>query len=107
MPFLRIRRNWQITGKSMHTVSLDVREGFFNDTMNLYIDDALVRTAKAGISGFRGYELFELDGRTHELRWVWSMFTGNPKSIVIMHKGRILAQYGSDRAAEDDILESE
>lgn len=106
MPFLRIRQNWQITVKTTHMLHLDVKEGFFNDTMRLYIDDALIVTAKAGMSGRQGYELFEMDGRTHELRWVWSLMSGNPSSIVIMHKGRILAQYGSDRAAEDDILES-
>lgn len=107
MPFLRIRRNWQITVKTTHTISLDIREGFFNDTMSLYVDDALLATIKAGLLGWRGYHLFDVDGRILELRWVWSLMSGNPQSIVIMHKGRILAQYGSDRAAEDDILENE
>lgn len=107
MPFLNIRQNWQITVKSTHMFHLHVKEGFFNDTMRLYVDDELVVTAKAGMSGWRGYELFEVDGRTFELRWVWSFMSGNPQSILIMHKGRILAKYGSERAAEDDILESE
>lgn len=49
-------------------------------------------------------DLFEVDGRTFELRWVWNMWIGNPESIVIMHKGRVLAQYGSDRAAQDEII---
>ena len=105
MPFLRIRQNWQITVKTTHMFHLDVTEGFANDTMRLYVDDELVVTAKAGLSGTKGYELFEVDGRTFELRWVWSLLSGNPQSIVVMHKGRILAQYGSDRAAQDDIIE--
>lgn len=105
MPFIRIKRNWQLAGKEMRTVSLDVREGFFNDTMRLYVDDVLVATEKAGMAGRAGYTLFEIDGRTHELRWVWSFLSGNPISIVIMRKGRILAQYGNDRAAEDAIYD--
>jgi len=104
MPFIRIRRNWQITAKTIHTISIDIREGFFNDTMRLYPDDELLASVKAGLSGVQGYRLFDVDGRTFELRWVWNMLIGNPESVVIMHKGRILAQYGSDRAAKDDVL---
>ena len=104
MPFWRIRKNWHLTVKTPHTLHLYIREGFFNDTVELYVDDALATTVHAGISAMQGVQLFDIDGRTHELRWVWSWLTGNPISIVIMHKGRILAQYGSDRAAQDDIL---
>lgn len=107
MPFRRIRQNWQVTVKDTHTFHLDVKEGFANDTLKFYVDDELKITAKAGMSGTQGYELFEVDGRTFELRWVWNLWIGNPVSIVVMHKGRILAQYGSDRAAQDDIIESE
>ena len=104
MPFYRIRQNWQITVKDPHTFHLDVKEGFANDTLRLYVDDELLVEAKAGINGTKGYDLFEVDGRTFELRWVWNMWIGNPESIVIMHKGRVLAQYGSDRAAQDEII---
>ncbi|MGB7338474.1 MAG: hypothetical protein WBC91_06240 [Phototrophicaceae bacterium] len=105
MPYLRIRQNWQLIVKEPHTVHLDVREGFINDTIELYVDEDLVATAKAGLVGASGYQLFDIDGRTHELRWVWSLMSGNPVSIVIMHKDRILAQYGSDRAAQDDLIQ--
>lgn len=104
MPYVRIRENWQLTVKTPHIIHLDVREGFFNDSIELYVDDERVVTATAGVSSWQGYSLFDIDGRTHELRWVWSWLSGNPKSIVIMHKGRILAQYGSDRASQDDVL---
>lgn len=106
MPFIRIKKNWQVVVKTPHTFHLDIREGFFNDTLRLYVDDALAVEAQAGISGFQDYALFDVDGRTHELRWKWNIWTGNPESIVVMHKGRILARYGSDRAAQDDILNS-
>lgn len=106
MPFLRIRKNWHMTVKTPHTFHLDIREGFFNDTLRLYVDEYLAVEAQAGVAGFQDYALFDVDGRTHELRWVWSYWTGNPISIVVMHKGRILAQYGTDRAAQDDILQS-
>jgi len=106
MPFYKIRRNWQIQARTTHTVHLHVREGFFNDKIYLYVDDQQVVEAQAGLVGASGYALFEIDGRTHEFRWIWNMLIGNPTSIVIMHKGHILAQYGSDRAAQDDILDS-
>ncbi|MGJ3238419.1 MAG: hypothetical protein ACFE0Q_06915 [Anaerolineae bacterium] len=105
MPFWRIRENWQITFKTTHHLHLLVREGFFRDTILLYLDDQQVVNAHAGINGWHGYTLFEIDGRTVALRWAWSLLSGNPKSIVITHKGRILAQYGSDQAADDVILE--
>lgn len=104
MPFIRIKKNWQVTVKTPHTFHLYVKEGFFNDTIQLYIDEDLVVEAKAGVSGWKGYTLFDVDGRTMELRWVWSLLTGNPVSILVMHKDRIIAQYGSDAAAKDDVL---
>ncbi|MEM9951461.1 MAG: hypothetical protein AAF846_07670 [Chloroflexota bacterium] len=107
MPFLRIRENWQLIVKEPHTIHLYIKEGFLHDTIKLFVDDELVVAAKAGVTGWQGYALFDIDGRTHELRWVWNMLTGNPSSIVIMHKDRILAQYGSDRASQDDILDLE
>lgn len=52
-------------------------------------------------------KLFEVDGRIFELRWIWGFFSGNPKSIVIVYKGRTLARYGSDQAAQIELEESE
>lgn len=105
MPYLRIRKSWQITVKDSHNFHLAVKEGIVNDSLKLFVDYELVVKAKAGMSGRKGYALFDVDGRTHELRWFWNMWSGNPESILVMHKGRILAQYGSDRASEDDIIE--
>lgn len=101
MPFIKISKNWQIQGKTPHNVHLHIKEGFFNDTLTLYVDQDKVLEARAGLAGAHGSALFEIDGRTHELRWMWNMLIGNPSSIVIMLKGRILAQYGSDAAADD------
>lgn len=106
MPFLRIRKNWQFQVKTTHQIHLYIKEGFWNDTILLYVDDELVVSDNIDLLRLKDYALFDIDGRTHELRWIWSFWTGNPNSIVVMHKGRILAQYGNDRAAKDDILES-
>jgi hypothetical protein len=84
---------------------LYIKEGFWNDTISLYVDDKLLVIDKINLLRLRDYALFEIDGRTHELRWIWSMWTGNPSSIVVMHKGRIIAQYGDDRAAKDNWFE--
>lgn len=101
MPFLRIDKSWDFQVKELHNVRLDVREGFFNDMMRLYIDGYLVVTAKAGLVGARGSETFEIDGRLFQMRWIWNMWTGNPASIVIVYNERIFAQIGTDRAAWD------
>lgn len=101
MPFLRINKEWDFPVKEQHHVRLEVREGFFNDTMRLYVDGYLVVEARAGMVGATGYRDFEIDGRIFQLRWIWNMFTGNPSSIVIVYNGRIFAKVGNDRAAHD------
>ena len=105
MPYLRIRKNWQFQVKTTHQIHLYIKEGFWNDTISLYVDDKLLVIDKINLLRLRDYALFEIDGRTHELRWIWSKWTGNPSSIVVMHKGRIIAQYGDDRAAKDNWFE--
>lgn len=105
MPYLRFKRTWAIQMKTMHHVHLHVTEGFFNDRIRLYVDDYLAVDRQAGVTtGMTGYELFTIDGRELVLCWAWHWLTGNPLSIVILHKDRILARYGTDRAAQDDIL---
>lgn len=104
MPFIRIVRNWQIPMKTTHTVRLEVREGFFRDRLELYVDDRPVVVAHAHYMRLTDAIPFEIDGRTLELRWLWGSLSGNPVSIVIVYKDRILAQYGSDRAADDTLF---
>lgn len=101
MPFLRITREWDFQVKEMHTVRLEVQEGFFNDTMRVFVDGYEAVKTKAGMSAVRGSVPFEIDGRTFDLAWVWNMWTGNPASIVIAYDGRVFAQVGTDRALRD------
>jgi hypothetical protein len=105
MPYFRITHNWQITVKKPHWFRLELREGFFRDDIRLYVDDELAATGEIRafpLIRLKGATLFDVDGRTFELKWEWNFWTGNPKSLVIMHKGRILAQYGNDSAAKID-----
>ncbi len=104
MPFGKIDQNWQLSVKTSHEFRLYVKENTFIDRVKLYVDDVLVAKGIASLWNLKDYSLFDVDGRTLELRWVWKR-TGDPISILIMHKGRILAQYGSDRAAKDDYFE--
>lgn len=104
MPYGRIQQKWTITIKHPHDFFLDVREGFFNDTLELYVDDWLVAEGRAGAVSLKDRVTFEVDGRILELRWVWGWFTGHPRSIVILYRGRILAQVGDDYAAQDSVL---
>lgn len=101
MPFLRIQRDWDFQVKEMHHLRLLVREGFFNDTLELYLDGMLVASARAGLSGWKGSTSFDIDGRLFELRWEWNMITGNPASIMVTYGERVFAQYGSDAALRD------
>ncbi|MCA9914186.1 MAG: hypothetical protein KC496_12605, partial [Anaerolineae bacterium] len=87
--------------KQMHHLRLVVREGFFNDTIELYLDGMLVTSAKAGFTAWRGSTSFDIDGRMFELRWVWNMLSGNPASIMVTYGERVFAQYGSDAALQD------
>ncbi|MGB1286291.1 MAG: hypothetical protein ACPG7F_07160 [Aggregatilineales bacterium] len=106
MPYWRIRQTWQITMKTPHTVHLLLKEGWFRDTILLYVDDRLVLETRVFVTSrqFKGKMPFEIDGRILELRWHWSIWSGNPTSIVIMYKDRVLAQYGDDRTAHDDLF---
>lgn len=101
MPFLRITEEWDFQVKEMHNVRLDVREGFFNDTLRLYVDGYEVVQAKAGLIAVKGSVPFEIDGRVFDLMWIWNMWTGNPASIVIAYNGRVFAQVGSDKALQN------
>ena len=103
--YYRIKRQWRQVVKTEHQFDLDIREGFFRDTILLYMDNQLVAQGQAYYGKLRDYALFDVDGRTFELRWVWHWW-GHPISVVLMHKGRTLYQYGSDRAAQDDVIES-
>jgi hypothetical protein len=103
MPYVRLQQQWHITVKDPHTLLLDVREGIFRDKLQLFVDSILATEAIASVWRPKGYRLIDVDGRTLELRWIWDRLGGNPISIILMHKERILAQYGSDAAAQFEI----
>jgi len=100
MPFWRIQRDWDFQVKELHHLRLVVREGFFNDTLELMLDGYVVVSVKAGMSAWQGKTTFDIDGRVFELRWIWNMLTGNPVSILVMYDERVFAQYGSDAALQ-------
>lgn len=101
MPFFRIEQEWSIQAKTTHKVKLLITEGMFRDEMHLFVDDVLVLRIWASYANMRGIKPFEVDGRPFELCWWWG-FWGNPVSIVVRYKERILAQYGTSRAADLD-----
>lgn len=104
MPFIRLKRTWSVQMRTMHQVHLHLSEGFVRDRLRLYVDEDLVLEARPSFYNMKGLELFEIDGREVELRWLWSFWTGNPESIVLVHKGHLLAQVGSDRALDDSLF---
>lgn len=101
----RVERAWRQVVKDEHEFYLHIREGVLQDMLFLFMDKELVVQGKAHYLNMKDYALFDVDGRTFELRWVWHWW-GHPISVVLMHKGSILYQYGTNRAAQDDVIES-
>jgi hypothetical protein len=99
--YFSLTESWIIHVKTRHEFRIHAIEGIFEDNLRLYVDEELVAHVKVNVLRIKGYQLFDVDGRTLEFRWLWSWLAGDPVSIVIMHKGRILAQYGNDKAAND------
>ena len=87
--------------KDTHHFRLDVREGFFRDTLTLYVDGEVVATGAITMFQLKGITNFLVDGRLLEMRWIWNTWTGNPLSIVIMRRNTMLAMYGCEEAAND------
>lgn len=104
MPYFRINEEWEMPVKTVHYFRLHVSEGFFRDTLNLYVDDEIVATGTITMFDLKGMTSFLVDGRLFELRWIWNMWTGNPLSIVIMRHDKMMAMYGCEEAAKDDAL---
>ena len=102
--YFSLTETWIIDIKTRHEFRIHAVEGFFEDNLRLYVDEEIVAHAKVNAFRTKGYALFDVDGRTLELRWVWSMLAGDPVSIVVMHKGRVLAQYGTAKAAIDSVV---
>ena len=102
MPYIRINEEWTMPIKTDHHFRLDVREGFINDKLKLLVDDEVVATGTINMWNLKGVTSFMVEGRMFELRWIWSWWTGNPLSIVVMRNGRMLAMYGCEEAAKDD-----
>jgi hypothetical protein len=101
MPYIRIKERWTMPVKNEHQFRLDVREGFWRDRLDLYVDDELVATGIINMFELKGMTSFIVDEQVFELRWIWSMWTGNPLSIVVMRHGKMLAMYGCEEAADD------
>jgi hypothetical protein len=102
--YFSLTESWIIHIKGRHEFRIHAIEGIFEDNLRLFVDEELVAHVKVNMFRLKGYQLFEVDGRTLEFRWLWSWLAGDPVSIVVMHKGRILAQFGDNKAADDVLI---
>lgn len=73
-------------------------EGAFTDENELLIDGIPIIVFEAGTAHWKGVIRFEHYDKPYELRFNYSIWSGNPKSAVILQNDRILAQYGNDSA---------
>ncbi len=84
--------------KIKSTFLLLQHEGMFTDENELLMDGIPIIAFEAGTSNWKGVIRFEHYDKPYELRFNYSIWSGNPKSAIILQNDRILAQYGNDSA---------
>ena len=84
--------------KIKNQFQLAQHEGFFTDENELIVNGVPVIAFEAGMNCLAGVIEFTLYDKPYELRFNYSMWSGNPRSIIILQSGRILAQYGDTSA---------
>lgn|GEM_PF-2146396 len=104
MPKL-LRRWWTNTYdlepqvKIKNQFQLAQHEGLLTDENELIVNGEPVLAFEAGMSnGLAGMIKFTLYDKPYELRFNYSMWSGNPRSVIILQNGRLLAQYGDTSA---------
>ena len=92
-----LETTWNITEPGAHSIAVRVDGGVFSDTLRVSLDgsDVLLTKVSAGESGSH-YVL--VDGRSLEIRWKWSSWSGKPDGIVLLDGQRVLAAYGPEVA---------
>ncbi len=73
-------------------------EGMFTDENELIVNGQPVLEFEAGVNYLNGVLQFSLYDKPYELRFNYSYWSGNPRSLIILQNQRILAQYGDDSA---------
>lgn len=84
--------------KIKNEFQLAQHEGMLTDENELLMNGEPVVAFEAGVNGLKGSLFFDLHDKPYELRFNYSMWTGNPRSLLLFQNGRIIAQYGDDSA---------
>ena len=80
-------------------IQIIVRDGFFQDTMSVYINNKLVGQGKVGMLNPKGGEEFSVNGQIVIIKWMYNAWMGGkPKSLIISDGEKVIAQYGHDTA---------
>ena len=82
-----------------HNIQIVVKDGFFQDTMSIYINDQLASQGKVGMLNPKGGEEISTDGQSIIVKWLYNAWVGGkPKSLIISNDKQIITQYGNDNA---------
>ena len=73
-------------------------EGLITDEVDLCVNDTPLVSFEAGLRQFHCVFSFELYDKPYEFRFNYNIWTGQPRSLIVLQEGRILAQYGDDTA---------
>jgi len=84
--------------KIKNRFQLAQHEGFFVDENELLVNGLPVITFEAGMNHLHGMIQFTLHDKPYDLRFNYGIWSGNPRSVLILQNSRILAQYGDTSA---------
>ena len=84
--------------KIKNQFQLAQHEGMLTDENELLVNGQSLIAFEAGMNALKGRLCFELHDKPYELRFNYSMWSGNPKSLIVLQNNQILAQYGDDSA---------
>lgn len=99
-----IQFTWNILVKEYHQVTVTRIGHPWTDTLEVALDGKTIVSRTVGpiqgmgISG--GQQRLYVDGCQIEMRWKYNGSTNDPDSIVLIRDNKIIAQYGTQRAAK-------
>lgn len=82
-----------------HTIKIFRIAGVFKDTIQVFLEEKQIFSGSVG-NGGSGSHSFHIDNKKAEVRWLWSQWTGAPKSVVLMEGENILGTFGNQSAAK-------
>jgi hypothetical protein len=87
---------WEVTVKQPHTVVAVRKVGLLRDTLDIQVDGETVLSTHVTASRLHGSDVIWIDDEPVEVSWQWGSVSGAPKSLTMVHDGRVIAAYGKE-----------